>query len=122
MIEFFKKVSFRSMTLSILKTYMKHEPSLKFGQKETFNEITTQVIKAKGNEFDAAIGFMIVQLNILLENALEKTDEKRLQETLNFVREKLSGIFLIKSRSTDLFQEWLSALLSSEAYRKFFPI
>jgi len=53
---------YRSKTLSVLKTMFKYEPDLNGSQGDSFKEVTKQIRKIQGNEFDAAVAFMFTQI------------------------------------------------------------
>jgi len=54
---------YRTKVLRVLRDLFFYEPNLSGFQREAFNEATRQIRKFGGNEFDAAIAFMYVQLD-----------------------------------------------------------
>jgi len=54
----------RSKVLNVLKTMFQYEPNLRGPQRATFNGVTKQMRKLGGNEYDSAVAFMLVQLEV----------------------------------------------------------
>lgn len=56
---------FKNKVLAILKSEFGYEPDLKGVHKETFKLMLDRTKALKGNEHDAAIMFMVLQMNTL---------------------------------------------------------
>lgn len=58
--------NYKGKVLAILKDEFEYEPDLKAVHRETFKEILERNKALKGNEYDAAIMFMVLQMNTLM--------------------------------------------------------
>lgn len=63
----FGMIWYRSKVLSILIEKFNYKPAAPSHQAIVFNAITKKIKKKGGNEYDGAIGFMLVQLESLPE-------------------------------------------------------
>jgi hypothetical protein len=74
---------FSMKVLHALKSEFDYEPSVPGCQHEPFNQITGEAKAQRHNEFDAAMMFMLVQLNVLAQGrkaAGQSTDTERFFE------------------------------------------
>ena len=60
----FTLIWFRAKTLNILKTMFQYLPAKHGPQSSTFKQITKQIKAEGGNEYDAAVAFMIAQIEV----------------------------------------------------------
>jgi hypothetical protein len=86
-----KLVWFRTKTLRVIKVDLAYDAAVPGMQTTTFNAVTRSARSAGGNEYDAAIAFMLVQLGVLSEPMTEKS---RI-----FIEEKLGLICAIEHLS-----------------------
>ena len=87
-----KLIWFRTRVLSILKNNLKYDPAVPGIQSPAFNAITKHYRANDWNEYDAAIGFMLVQLGLI--------SKPLSSESRAFYYEKLNLIESIANSST----------------------
>lgn len=116
----FKIVWFRTKTLRVLKDEFNYEPNLTGVQKDPFNLVTRTTITNGGNEYDAAIAFIISQIKLLIEGLIPEIKREPDQDTLKFVQQKIMTIQDVFPLSNGLTTEWLDELTNSPSYRKYY--
>lgn len=94
----FAGIKFKTKVLNILKDDFKYEPG--FFQLGVLRMVCTKARKLKVNEYDAAIMFMLSQINALSHN----------QETQVFVKKHLSQISKILEKAVSPNSEILSMI------------
>ena len=78
----FRIIWYRTKTLNVLSQMFAYEPNLKGPQRTTFNGVTKQIRSIKGNEYDAAIAFMLTQLAVGSGLSGGNDDRKRFRQKL----------------------------------------
>jgi hypothetical protein len=99
-----KLVWFRTKTLRVVKVDLGYDAAVPGMQTASFNAVTRNARNAGGNEYDAAIAFMLVQLGMLSEPLTEKSKQ--------FIDEKLGLVRAIEHLSKggeSLINEWLNS-------------
>lgn len=93
---------FKQKTLGVIVSELEYNPSVPGIQGASFNQAARFVKQQGGNEYDAAIAFMLIQIGVMLDSGGGNIDDSRA-----FIRDKYKLIESLIPKSIigeDLFQ------------------
>ncbi len=85
-----RMIWYRSKVLNILENEFEYKPAVPGWQSKQFNAVTRHLKKQGGNEYDGAVGFILVQINSLREDH-EFDKENRIDNEVYEWKEKMNN-------------------------------
>lgn len=102
----FGLIWFRAKVLQVLRIDFNYEPAVPGVQTKVFNTVTKEVRKSKGNEFDAAVAFMVIQAD-----AIKDSEDPEVIEWTRLVASNVNNILPRCTVVTDYLDDRWKALL-----------